>query len=206
MAALTAITTFLSLLIKHPKNTIIVVLILVIVLMRIMQPDPPICPECPEITHTTDTITYRDTIYVPVIEKKYVPKYVKVVRFDTIRTEVDTIEILKDYFASTIYSDTILNDTNGLITIHDEITENKIKSRSVKKKLYPHYTNTTIKVPETKRIKMYAGIGLNGWSNKFGASANVMIQNKRDHVYSVGYDPFNESVEFRVYWKIRLKK
>jgi hypothetical protein len=206
MAALTAITTFLNLLIKHPKNTVILVLVLIVVAMYLMRPEPPICPECPEITHTTDTVSYRDTIYVPVIKKKYIPKHVEVIRYDTVLLDVDTAEILKDYFTQLYYQDTILNDTNGLIVVCDTVAENRIKSRVVRKRIYPHYTNTTIKVPEKKRIKIYAGIGLNGWLNKFGASGNILLQNKRDQIYSIGYDPFNQSAEFRIYWKLRFKR
>ncbi len=189
---------------KYTYPLIILVLIVVIFLQRECGNKPP--PE-PRIVTVYDTLRYTDTLYQPkpfnVV--KYVYKDIHHYKLDTcyVMGEVDTIAILQDYFATVVYKDTILNDTNGIVTIYDTISENRIQSRSVHKRFYP--TTYIIHSEKPPRTKVFVGLGVNGWVDKFGVSANIGLMTKRDHLYTLYYTPINQSVGFNIYWKIKIK-
>ena len=182
----------------------IIILILIAIIFLQRECNSPIKPDT-IIIH--DTINYSDTIYKPkpyeVIKYQY--KNIHHYKIDTVIdfALVDTMAILSDYFAKYVYKDTILNDTNGFITIYDTITKNRILSRSVHKKFYP--TTYTVTTPIKHRTKVYIGFGANGWLDKFGVSINMALLTKQDHLYSIGYDPLNKNVAINLYWKIRLR-
>jgi hypothetical protein len=200
------------------KTIIIAVLVIVILLMRTCTPSPNFKPgkvvyldgkPFEVVKHTTDTQyvpkpfevikkgkdIYRDTpIYIPVPQ------------------DVDTAEILKDYFAKNVYKDTLkLKDSMGYIAITDTITKNSIASRQFKANVKQMVIRDSVILKEKLRNQLYIGGNLgvtnNGVFNYFGPS--LLLKTKTDKIYNIGAGINNTqgiSVQGGMYWKIKLKK
>ncbi len=195
-----------------PVYLVIIVLVVIILLQRACQPTQEVCPECPQFDTTgfiaSLPILYPDTVveYVPKPYIVYKDKEKQVIV--EVPADIDSLEIAQSYFTKWVLQDTILNDTNGLIVINDVLWMNKIVSRMISpKEIYPHYkvVTKTVTKPYIPRFKMYIGGGIGGWKDKFGASAKVLFQTKKDHVYGLSYDPIQHYAEGSMYWKIKIK-
>jgi hypothetical protein len=75
-----------------------------------------------------------DTIIVPVNQLVYRDGkdiYRDSIVYKTVPSNVDTNDIIKNYYSQLIYKDTLkLQDSLGFITITDSISKNKIKGRT----------------------------------------------------------------------------
>ncbi|MCQ2189697.1 MAG: hypothetical protein MJZ00_07280 [Paludibacteraceae bacterium] len=84
--------------------------------------------------------------YFPSNDEKYKERTIKVIQKDTIvrfvsipnviiyrdiPLDVDTAEIIRDYFASVTYTDTIVSGGNATVSISETIEQNRIKEREV---------------------------------------------------------------------------
>ena len=182
-----------------PVYLVIVILVGIIIFQRSCN-EPKIIVE--KVTDTVtkiqvDTITKRDTVYVP--------KYSYKLRVDTI-TKYDTIRIIEEYFTKVYYQDTIINDSNAFVVVMDTLYQNEILTRSVYSQMYPRTIyKTSYKVPDAK-FKLKVGFGVGGWHDKFGASLKILAVTKRDKTYGASYDFINNFAEISLYWTIRLKK
>ena len=163
----------------------------------------------PEVITTTKIETKYDTIKVDSLV--YVPKWrtkVEVIR-DEIPTEVDTLSILKDYYAKYIYIDTLDLDTFGSIVIKDTVTENKIKSRQFYSNIILPTTTITNTAYKNKR-KLYAGVNLSANReviNQIGVG--LILKGKNDKLYGIGLgmnQNFQPIVTGSLYWKVQIKK
>jgi len=160
------------------------------------------------IKHTTDTvivpvkqIEYRNgkTIYV---EK---PIYVNV------PAKVDTILILKDYFAKYTYKDTLkLKDSLGYITITDTISKNKILNRLFEANINKMIIKDSIFIKDLPRNQFFlgvtAGFDRTNIVNFFGP--NLVLKTKEDKMYSLGIGyglDKNISVLGGIYWNLSKK-
>ncbi len=196
---------------KNISYVIILVLIVIILLQRMCTTNVD-CPECVEFDTTefiaTLPIKYKDTtVYVPqpypVHHYNDTGSVVEVV----IPADIDSLEIATAYFSEWMLVDTILNDTNGLIVINDRISQNKIQERFIYPKIItPHFKIVAKTKPYKERIKVFAGVGVNGNMNKFGISASILINTKKDALYSIYYDVINKDIGLTMYWKLKFKK
>jgi len=160
----------------------------------------------PEIKTDTITRVHIDTINI--IKQNYVPK---ITYRDTGRIQlidVDTLQILTDYFAINFYRDTIISDSNAFIVVFDSIYQNSIKSRHIEAKVYKTTIYETITKTELeKRInKIFVGFGVGKNVNRFGLNTGLLLATKKENIYGVQYDPFNKDITFSIYWKLRIKK
>jgi hypothetical protein len=145
--------------------------------------------ECGQKLSKVDTVTVHDTIkeaftmpvYVPqpyrIEVNKPVPVYVE--GKEVIR-EVDTANILKDYFSTRFYSDT-QNVTNAQIIINDQVSENRIKQRQVlgtieKEIVTNNITNT---IEAKKRNALYGGVIGQGGGVPMALGGSVMFIHKK---------------------------
>lgn len=199
------------------KFLIIVILALVILFMKMCGNDEPTPPKGTIKINGKDHVILKhttDTIYEPVIEtvfKKGETIYVDSIIFVETPKVVDTFEILKNYFAMTIYKDTLkLKDSLGYITITDTISKNKIKGRTFLSNVNKIKIFDTIIVEPTKQIEFYAGgtMGVDKINlvNFIGPTFN--IKTKKDNVYgvSIGINN-NKSVTIlgTVLWRLKRK-
>jgi hypothetical protein len=162
------------------------------------EPVEPVIITSVEVRY--DTITK----YVP----EYVPKLITKIEYirDTIidKRPVDTLAILKDYFATYVYEDRQELDSLN-ITIKDSVTQNKIISRSIAYDLiYP--TTTITKEIYLNNREFYYGLNLNGKSDQLNyLGGSLLYRTKSKQIYSVGLG-VNQNMEpvisAGLYWKI----
>jgi len=138
------------------NHIVILVLIGIVLYLKGCESGTPIEPKV-----ITKVEVRYDTIET--IKETYVPKWrTKIItEIDTFQAPIDTLNVLRDYYAKHYYQDTIDLDSLGLVVINDTITQNKIASRSI---------NSSINVPITTIYRdtylnpreLYWGVGLSG--------------------------------------------
>lgn len=156
-----------------------------------------------EIQYIEGEDIYHDTtIYVPTL------------------VQVDTLEILKDFYSKNYKVDTIkLNNNQGFIYLTDTISKNNILSRSWSANIKPRIVREP--APEPPKVRNQVYFGLTGalshhdWVNSLGTS--VLLKTKDDKVFQLGVGVANRTVDGYtgsftpfinggVYWKIKIKK
>jgi hypothetical protein len=185
---------------KNISTLLVVVLAVLLWLQRSCSSTPPTEPQV-----ITEVVTQWDTV---AIEKtKYVPKIIEkvVIDIDTFSTPIDTVSVLKDYYAKYFYTDTIQLDTLGSIIVNDTITRNLISFRDVQSNIFIPTTTITNTVYLYKR-EFYGGISV-GATNQAVQNINgeLLYINKKRQGYGigVGLDPnFQPIYTGRLYWKI----
>ena len=184
---------------KNIQTLLIVVLAVLLFLQRSCSSTPS------EPTVITEVVTHWDTIKVETT--KYVPKIVEkvVVDIDTFSTPIDTVSVLKDYYAKYFYTDTIQIDTLGSIIINDTITRNLISMRDVQSNIFIPTTTITNTVYLYKR-EFFGGISV-GATNQAVQNINgelLYVNKKRDaYGFGIGLNPdFQPVYTVRMYWKI----
>ena len=187
------------------QTIIIIVLVVVIILLR----------ECgggketvePEIERIVKIETKYDTIIknVPTYIPEYRTRVVTKTVHDTVQLSIDTASILKDYFATYSYIDTIDADSINLI-IFDTISQNKILARNIDYSLiYP----TTIITKERiiNKREFYVGFGLGGSKSQISyLTGELMFRTKKKQMYGIGLG-INSNLQpilgFKMGWKIK---
>ena len=157
------------------------------------------CTPKPNPVYITDTITYRDTAYIPQLDSIYITDTLyldSIIREIIERERIDTVIIFREHFTLNTYQDTILNDSNGFIVISDTLYRNKIKSRLTSIKLYPQ------RIKPTLLTKYYIGGGINGGANRLGLNVSVAMVTKKDYLYQFQYDLLNKEISFNLYIKL----
>jgi len=156
----------------------------------------------------TDTITIIDTVHQQTTN--YIPKPYKVIEINTVEipVDVDTLAILRDYYAERIYDDTVKFDSL-MVRIKDTVSENRLKSRSVES--WTLYKTTVIENTIAKnRREFYYGIGITGNQNQIdylGGEFLYRTKNNRIYGIGVGVNPQLEPVlSGRIYWKLQFRK
>lgn len=175
-----------------------------------------------------------DTVYVEKEVKvtKYVPKYItkEIIKEVEIPADVDSLAIVRDYFASYKVVDTLQlaydfptevtdslgnkppsNLGYGILT--DVISQNAIQSREIDWFFrIPTVYNTTI-VKELPKNEFYYGLGLGvDQVNGFGSfSGNLLLKTKKMNIYGLNIGMSNQAGEYKpfvgtsLYWKIGKK-
>jgi len=185
---------------KNIQTLLIVVLAAVLFLQRGCSSTPPVEPEV-----ITEVVTKWDTLKVT--EKEYVPKYIRktIVDIDTFQAPIDTVSILKDYYAKYFYTDTIKIDTLGTIIVNDTVTRNLISMRDVQSNIFIPTTTVTNTVYLYKR-EFYGGISVGSTNQAVqNINAELLYINKKRQSYGfgVGLNPQWQPVyTVRMYWKI----
>ena len=185
---------------KNIQTLLIVVLAVLLFLQRSCSSTPPVEPKV-----ITEVVTHWDTVKVETTE--YVPKIVEkvVVNIDTFSAPIDTVSVLKDYYAKYFYTDTIQIDTLGSIIINDTITRNLIAMRDVQSNIFIPTTTITNTVYLYKR-EFFGGISVGGNPQMIqNINGEFLYVNKKRNAYGfgVGLDPnFQPIYTVRMYWKI----
>ena len=189
---------------KDIKTLLIVVLIVIILIMRACSggrnnnvvTDPTII---------TETITKWDTLKIDSLV--YIPKWRTKIEtiHDTIPTDIDTLSILKDYYAKYFYTDTLSLDSLGNIVINDTISRNSILFREIQPNVLIPTTTVTNTVYINNR-EFYGGIGMKGRTNQLNyLGGELLYKTKSKQVYGVGVgvnQDFQPVLGFSMYWKI----
>jgi hypothetical protein len=168
-----------------------------------------------------------DTQYVPVtqtVTKKGKDIYHDTTIYVPIPTDkpIDTLSILKDFFAKNVYKDTLkLKDSLGYVTVTDTIQKNNILSRTWKSNVNKITIKELTIVKELPKTQVFWGF--NGGFNKKDVVANLgtglLVKTKTDKIYQVGLGISNSVngsngttgtlspyINGGIYWKIQLHK
>jgi hypothetical protein len=173
---------------KNISNIVICILIILLFIKSCSGNKPK------TITKTTikteikwDTIKTSIPIYVPKYHTKIVNKY------DTLWKYIDTSYVLKDYFSSYVYFDTINKDSLTLV-INDTITQNKIKNRKIDYKLlYPTKTITIHTKEYINNRELYLGMGLGATTTNINyINGGLLLKTKKKNIYNIGIGVTNE--------------
>ena len=185
---------------KNIQTLLIVVLVALLFLQRGCSSTPPVEPKV-----ITEVITKWDTLKVET--KEYIPKYIKktVVEIDTFQSPIDTISILKDYYAKYFYTDTIKVDSLGFIIINDTVTRNLISKRDVQSNIFIP-TTTVNNIIYIYKKEFFGGVSV-GANNQAVQNINgelLYVNKKRDaYGFGIGLNPdFQPVYTVRMYWKI----
>ena len=185
---------------KNIQTLLIVVLAVLLLLQRSCSSTPPVEPEV-----ITEVVTNWDT--VKVTTKEYVPKYIRktIVDIDTFKAPIDTVSILKDYYAKYFYTDTIKIDTLGTIVINDTVTRNLISIRDVQSNIFIPTTTVTNTIYINKR-EFFGGVSVGANQQMIqNINGEFLYVNKKRNAYGfgIGLDPnFQPIYTVRMYWKI----
>lgn len=138
----------------------------------------------------TDTVPFAVTDYVPQPYEVKVPVPVYVEGREVIR-DVDTGAILRDYYSTRFYSDNQkIKDSSGRqvgeVTINDEISENRIKKRSVFGNVIHDSIYTTITNTMKKRNYLYFGMIAQGNRETIAGGASLMFMQKKGYGIELG--------------------
>ncbi len=189
------------------QTIIILILLIVILLMRQCNGSKNVQPVEKEvitkIETVWDTLEIEKEVYVPKWRTKVETKYDTT--FIEVEAEVDTLEILKDYYTKYEYIDTLFLDSLGYITLIDTITENKISKRSKDFQIQIP-TKTINKVVYINEREFYAGLGArtNGKNISWmGLEGLYRTKNGNTFTLGIGTDDENKfSLGGGVHWRI----
>ena len=191
---------------KNIQTLLVVVLAALLLYQKGCSSTPPVEPEV-----ITEVITRWDTLKVAT--KEYVPKYIRktIVEIDTFQIPIDTISILKDYYAKYFYTDTIRVDSLGFIVINDTVTRNLISKRDVQSNIFIPTTTITNTIYLNKR-ELYGGVAVGGMVNPVQNESPInyiggelLYKNKKKQIYGFGLgidETFSPVISGRMYWKI----
>ena len=190
---------------KNIKNLLIVVLVVFLLFQRGCSSnsdgvEPKIITK---IETKWDTITINKIEYIP----KWVEKIVTIYENDTIviNTPIDTLEVLKEYYAKNVYVDKIVLDSLGIVTITDTISQNKIFSRSIISDILIPTTTITSDIYINER-EFYWGLNVAGRSSQINyLGGGLLYKSKRKNVYGLGIginEGFQPIISASYYMKI----
>jgi hypothetical protein len=150
---------------------------------------------------TRDSIVYKKGKDIRVEVK--VPVYIP--------ANVDTQDILKDYFARRFYVDTLDLGEKSFVIVKDTITENKILSRVFESSITERIINDTLFLAELPKRQMFVGFQM-GFDKKdifnYGG-LNLLYKDKKDKIFGFGLGINSNSqptIMGSLNWKIKLKK
>lgn len=191
-----------------PTFTLVIVLLIIVLLQReCSRPDGTPAKQ-DTVYLKADTVVNTDTIF----KTKTLPAPDPVHEIDCVFVTSDTAGILREYNRLRIYQRLLVCDSFADITIYDTVFKNKLQGYRLNTKFYKRDTTIYITkfintLPDPPRSKVFAGF-LTGMilPDKIYISPTVLLVTKSDHLYQVGYDPFNRVATVGMAWKIRLSR
>lgn len=166
-----------------------------------------------------DTVFVEKEVKVPT----YIPKYVTKIETDTVflPEDVDSLEIVKDYFAKyevidtlqlNYSTDTVPKLSLGYGVMRSVISQNKIQSRDItwKYKIPTIYDTKIVKELPRNKFFIGGGIGFSKSTILHNAELGIMLKNKSDMLYGINtgvtqlpnIDQVNGYIKGNIYWKI----
>ena len=151
-----------------------------------------------------DTVSVVKKIYVPKLKTKIVTQVDSIL----VNIPIDTLEVLKDYYAKNVFIDEISLDSLGIITITDTIYKNTVWKRGVESNILIPTTTVTEEIYLNNR-EFYWGIGIQGRSDQLNyVGGELLYKNKQKQMYGLGLgvnQNFQPVISGRLYWKIGNK-
>lgn len=176
--------------------TIIAVLVIILIIVTRIEK----CMSGGSNKPVKDTISVRvDTVFVQLkSDTFYTPVPYETIRYktDTIETfstkyqylPVDTTKILKAFFETKHYSDTIeLKPNYGFIFVNDTVSQNRIVKRGVKQNLSLPTVTKTVVLTQPRRVVAYLGLEVlgNKTSPLWGSGVSFGLQMRDGKYYGI---------------------
>ena len=182
------------------QNLLILILVVLVLFQSQCSRKPDVEPEVIVTIETKwDTVNVVQTEYVPKWRTRVVTERVEV------PSEIDTMSILRDYYAKYYYADTLTLDTLGFLVLNDTISQNSVMSRSFVSDISIPTTTITKEIYLKKR-EFYWGMGLSGDQSQLNyLGGEFMYKNKQRNMFGVGMgvnQDLQPVVSGRMYWKI----
>jgi hypothetical protein len=165
---------------------------------------------------SSDTVTIVKIIpgdsvpYSVEIEKKVpVPVYRDTGSTQWRNLPIDTMAILKDYFAKYGYDDTLMNDTSAFIRLMSHTWKNRLYYDSLlfqNRRVKQINTTTVINNYPDLKTKWYIGGGVNLLPESPGVSADLLIVTPKKFSVEGGYDLVNRMLTVKGFYKISFRK
>jgi hypothetical protein len=166
-----------------------------------------------------EVIKYKtDTVRVPYEVIKY--KKGKDIYRDTtiyvyIPQEIDTLSIIKEYYSTNVYRDTLqLDDDRGYVYVVDSITQNKLYSRNWYGTIYESNVNNDTYLLKPPKTHFYVGIdgGLDKTNIFSSVGVGVGLKTKSDKFIRVGVGVMNSGLNQPIkpyiggsmYWRVKF--
>jgi hypothetical protein len=189
-------------------------LVLILVYFAIFGKHNPFAPQIKYIDgkpyevikHEIDTI---DIVKTKIVTKKGEDIYHDTTIYVSIPINVDTLQIIKDYFAKNVYKDTLqLPDSLGFVAIQDTISKNKVEARKYTANVKQRTIKETLIVKELPKNHIYYGLNMSlnkpDFVNSIGGS--LMLQTKTNKIYTLGIgvsSNLTPIVSTSLYWKLK---
>ena len=185
---------------KNIQTLLIVVLIALLFFQRSCSSTPTPDPEViTKIEVRYDTIETVKEVYVPKWRTRVVTETISV------PTEIDTVAILRDYYARYFYTDTLKIDTFGYAVINDTISRNTVLARDVRTNILIPTTTITKEIYLNKN-ELYWGVSLQGRTDQINyLGTELLWRTKKRSTYGFGLgvnQDFQPVLSGRMYWKI----
>jgi len=180
-------------------------LVLLLIVLLILQRECHHCPKCPEapkpqiiVQTKVDTLYYPWLVPVPRVEFRDTGSWHQSIQ------PIDTAAIVREFLTKNVYHRTLVNDTNALITLTDTVFQNKLCHGYLQAQFYSHtriITQTTTITPPAHR-KLFLGAEITMYPMDYSFAPSLLYLSKKDHVYSVSYNPFTKNIHFSTWWMI----
>ena len=189
----------------------VIILLIALFLLRYKLPmgfvknifnNEPIIDTVTTIEYKYDTINTESEVYVPEWKDKVEVDIDSI--FINQNEPIDTMSLLRDYYAKYYYEDTIDVDTFGYIVMKDTISKNQIEARQhISNILIPTkiVTNTIL----VNKREIYLGTGITANKNFMVLNGELLLKTKKKKAYAlgIGFDNnFTPNFTGKVYWKI----
>jgi hypothetical protein len=138
-----------------------------------------------------DTIVLTKEVYKPPITKR---EYLHDTIIDSIivQMQVDTAQIIKEYFSLNIYNDTI-SDSLFTIYIIDSLTMNEIKNRDIRVEYVKVEKTITETIKAKDKFRGYVGCRIGVYKEKITIAPAISVD-VRKNSYEVSYDILNNGI------------
>jgi hypothetical protein len=158
------------------------------------------------IKHEIDTV---DIIKTKIVTKKGEDIYHDTTIYVSIPVSVDTMQIIKEYFAKNVYKDTLqLPDSLGFVAIQDTISKNKVEARTYTANVKQRTIKETLIVKELPKNHIYYGLNMSLNKPDFVHSigGSLMLHTKTNKIYTLGIGVttnLTPIVNTSLYWKLK---
>lgn len=155
-------------------------------------------PHGPSVTIERDT-TYLTVTQTDSVVKPY-PVFVKQVQWDTIK-EVDTVEVLGDYFSIKAFTQIYQYGDTLKLTITDTISQNTLIHQNIHYELNLPTIREKITIIQNPH-ELYVGPKVGFGGDKLQLGVDVTYRNPYGQLFTIYYSPFDQNVGMGVQFLI----
>lgn len=162
----------------------------------------PIIDTVTTVEYKYDTINTKSEVYIPKWKDRVVVDVDSI--FITQKEPIDTMSLLRDYYAKYYYEDTIDVDTFGYIVMKDTVSRNKIEVRQYVSNILIPTKIVTNNILVNKR-EIYLGTGITGNKNFMVLNGEMLVRTKKRKAYGMGIGLDNNlspTFTAKIYWRI----